>query len=262
MKFPAKYSQLPNYDYEYYKIINEINYRISKSEFENIVAGIKNSRIKDKYKHRTHLENLGLICTENNFVYLSDIGNKINSKQISMEKGLRYLVEENRDLSLIFDYMISINYFKNNISKNKLVEMLHKEIYMETAVSTISRYIIPIINLFYISNLNRSSENEIYKEKQENNNIANLENWLRILERVYLEIGNEYGKVVAIEKIEKRLNSKYKMEKSNIVFMWKCIYNNINLRYKYNLLTLPSWGTRYKGVILGGEIFTHLIINL
>ena len=259
MKFPAKYSQLPNYDYEYYKIIKDINYKINKNDFENIVSNIKNAKTKDKYKHRTNLENLGLISTENGMVDLTDIGQMIRIKKISMEKGLRTLISQNHELVFIFNQIKLTGYFNNIISKKDLINELHEKIYKETTKATIGRYIVPIINLFEISNYkefetNTSivAEKKIIKETQEKN--------LDKLEKAYLSISREYEKVIALEKIEKILITEYKLNKKQIVCMWKNIYDNINLRYKFNLITLPSWGTKYKGIKLRGQIFTHIII--
>lgn len=260
MKFPAKYSQLPNYDYEYYKIIKEINYKINKNDFENIVSNIKNAQIKDKYKHRTNLENLGLVFTKDGMVDLTDIGKMIRIKKISMEKGLRTLISQNHELVFIFNQIELTGYFNNIISKKELVNELHERIYRETAKATLGRYIVPIINLFEISN---------YKEFQINAPIIvekkvikeTPERMLEKLEKAYLSISGEYEKVIALEKIDKVLITEYKLSKTQIICMWENIYDNINLRYKFNLITLPSWGTKYKGVKLRGQIFTHIIIN-
>lgn len=260
MKFPAKYSQLPNYDYEYYKIIREINYKINKNDFENIVSNIKNSKIKDKYKHRTNLENLGLISMENDMVDLTDVGRDVRIKKISMEEGLRILISQNRELVFIFNQIKLTGYFNNIVSKKELVNEIHEKIYNETAKATIGRYIVPIINLFEISNYR---EFEINAPIIESKKVIKEtpERMLEKLEKAYLSISGEYEKVTALEKIEKALKNEYKLSKTQIVCMWENIYDNINLRYKYNLITLPSWGTKYKGIKLRGQIFTHIIIN-
>lgn len=262
MKFPAKYSQLPNYDYEYYKIISEIDYGISKGEFENIVAKIKNSNIKDKYKHRTHLENLGLVYSKNNNMYLSSVGENIKCKNISMVVGLKILISKNNELLKIFKEIQLLGYFNRSLPKKELVKLLHYNVYNETAIPTISRYITPIINLFDISNFeNYVQENNNNIKLKKNSDISNINIILKYVEDIYLKISGEYGKVIALEKIENVLKTEYKLNKDKISYIWKEIYDNINLRYKYNLITVPSWGTKYKGIILGGQLFTHILIN-
>lgn len=267
MKFPAKYSQLPNYDYEYIKILHETNDGMNKNQFDDMVAEIKKASFKNKYKHRTHLENLGLIYTKANNVYLSVIGKAIKSNKISLSEGLKTLIIDNNELLRILKEMQLCGYFNNAIQKKELSEILHNKIYNETTIDTISRYIVPIINLFNIAQIsNYESEiKNIYnniKSSKENIEIFDYENILQYIEKVYIEIADEYGKVVAIEKINNILNTKYYFNKNNINDTWKYIYNNINLRFKYNLITLPSWGTKYKRIIINGQSFTHIIINL
>lgn len=267
MKFPANYSQLPNYDYEYMKILYKTEDGITKNEFQDMVAEIKKSSFKNKYKHRTHLENLGLIYTKTNNVYLTQIGENIKVNEISLSEGLKILIINNNELLRILKEMQLTGYCNNEIKKKELSEKLHNEIYNETPINTISRYIVPIINLFNIAKmLNYEFEIEDschnFILKKENENTFSYENILKYIEKSYIEITGEYGKVVAIEKIENILKTKYNFNKNEIKDVWMYIYININLRYKYNLITLPSWGTQYKRVILKGQSFTHIIINL
>lgn len=265
MKFPAKYTQLPNYDYEYIAIIYKAWSGISKIDFEDMVSEVKKSSFKNKYKHRTHLENLGLIFTKDNRVYLTEVGEKIKSNKVSLADGLRTLVVKNDELSRIFKEIQLTGYFNKKIEKRELCILLHNQIYNETPVATLSRYLVPLTSLFNIAKMNYNNIYELSngeeKTKRENKKEFSNEKILKDIEKVYIEETGAYGEVIAIEKIENLLKLRYSYTKKRIQEVWKHIYENINLRYKYNLIILPIWGTKYKRITINGQSFTHIIIN-
>ena len=264
MKFPANYTQIPNYEIEYKEILENFSNGMNKDLFENMVAEIKKSRFKSKYKYRTHLQNLGIILTIGNKVFLTPIADKIKIKEISLDEGLRILIWQNSDLKFLLEMFIKYNYF-NNKDKKYLCNMLYKYVFIETPENTISRYLTPIINLFNISKINlylNFYEQNYNKEFSEEHSIDTEEYFktLKSIENFYLENVLNYGDVLAIEKVEKFLRNNYSYSKEKVANLWNKMYYDANRHYSYMFTTIPNWGTKYKKIIIDGQAFTHLIL--
>lgn len=259
-KFPARYTQLPNFEHEYAAIINRLNEGMYKTEVEDIIGTIKGSVIKNKYKHRTHLENLGLFKTnDSGFVIFSDVLKDIKFKKISLKKGLFILVKNNSELENIFKIIYNTGFFDKRINKKKLALILYKEYFSETAPATIERYLNQLISLFEIIGTEYLSMEVFQKD-----NIVSLETlneFLQQLERFYIENVGEYGEVLALEKICMYFKNKFDITEDRVIEFLGQVFLDEGLKYKYTFVMLPVWSTESSAISIQGTLFTHLIIE-
>ncbi|MGJ8742322.1 hypothetical protein [Clostridium botulinum] len=269
-KFTAKYALLPSTKSQYNKIINLIINGMNKKDADDLISNIKLSAIKFKYKHRTSLEHLGLLISIKDKVYLSEIAMKIKNKEISLEKGLRDLIDKNQELVWIFDFMLKNEYINGKKTKKEMIEILHNDYFCDTPASTLGRYLNPILKLFDIS------EYSLFNEGKINNDIINKKdkineekyeilnkiygNMLIEVQKLYLKEVKEYGEVLSIEKISNMLKNKFELDRKIIENFWRKMYNDSNKRFRYIFTTLPYWGTKNKSILINGQTFTHIIL--
>ena len=260
-KFPAKYTQLPNFEHEYIEIINRIKEGMDKKDLEEMIGIIKGSIIKNKYKHRTHLENLGLFKTNMaGEIIFSDVLKDIKSKKISYKEGLLILLKNNNDFKRIFNIINKTGYFEGNLTKKELALILHNEYFYDTADSTIERYLNQFLSLFEIIGIfvikkSLTLETEILVSSLE------LNDFLKKLETIYLSNVGDYGEALAIEKICKCFIERYGIEEEDVIEKLAQVNQNIDLKYKYTFLMLPVWSTPARIVKIQDTLFTHLIIE-
>lgn len=273
LKFPAKYTQIPNYPLEYLEILEKFEEGITKVEFEEMVSQIKQSRFKHKYKYLTHLTNLGLFEVIDGKVYLSSIGVAIKKKELALDEGLRIIINENDDLCSLAKLFFDSGYFTHR-NKNILCEFLQSRVYGRTEYNTLMRYLTPIINLFNIAKINESTfsfgsntslekqttDKENYQDYSDSRNINEFESALKEVEKFYVCNVENYGDVLALQKIEKMLMERFDYSKKNVMDIWKAMYKSSDTKYNYLFTTIPTWSTKYKKVIINGQSFTHLII--
>ncbi|MBG9942317.1 hypothetical protein ABE237_29235 [Brevibacillus formosus] len=260
-KFPARYTQLPNFEHEYLEIINRIQDGMYKSEVEKIISEIKGSILKNRYKHRTHLENVGFFTTgKDGEISLSEITMKIKGKKISIKEGLLLLIIQNQELIEIFRMVDSTRFFDGEITKRELAKSLHNKHFPNTPEATIDRYLNQLISLYQIVGHERIRNALPFIQEQHYNSLK-YNKVLAEIEKFYISEVRDYGEVLALEKISLHLKDKYFFSEDDLLKFWETFYLDEKIKYKFTLITLPIWSTNYKGIKIIETIFTHLIIE-
>ncbi|WP_242282361.1 hypothetical protein [Bacillus cereus group sp. BfR-BA-01346] len=263
-KFTAKYTQLPNFEHEYMEIINYIYDGIPKEEVENFISGIKGSVIKAKYKHRTHLENLGLFYTnKDGGVYLSPYASAIKSGAMTLKAGLLEISLQNHEIINLFMIIERTGYFQNKVNKKSLASYLNENFYLGTDANTIYRYLREIINLFNIigiENFKQALKIEDSHILVNNDDFGFIKASLNI-EKYYLKCCNGYGEPIAIEEILSEIQKGNEILAFNEEKFLYWLFSDLDNKYKFTFVKLPNWSTESKSYEISGNLYTHLIIE-
>ena len=248
-RFPSKYAHLPTSIEEYQKLIFQIEDKMKVEKLDEIIANIKNKEKVDKH-YRRNFKNLGLFLIIGDEIRLNNNVILIKEEDISLNTGLRNIVLENYELVAVLRNVLEIRRGENRGYTIKELANILADNYYDTPDYSIKRWISPILFLFEYTNLlDLYSKNDYI-------------DYLRILERVYLDISNDrYGEAIPIKKIAAILTEKYSMKKEDLDDLWINIYNDKKLIFKVSLLTFPDWYKEYGKIVVNGEAFTHIKIN-
>ena len=81
----------------------------------------------------------------------------------------------------------------------------------------------------------------------------------KFLQDSYLELSKELGKVIALEYVDKELK---KIDNSyEIISCLENLLMNGKMKFKIELLMMPTWATQNKVYKINGDYYTHIRIK-
>ena len=235
----SSYAHLPNSKDEYREILSQLKNGMSVDEVDNIIATVKGKE-KVTHHYRNNLARIGIF--------------NINQKKIFLNYEADRLKEDREDnyLKMILSESVRRN---RSWELNTVESVIHREKTYDIAViaeyltnehpniqkKNFIRWVRPIVNIFKIIDILPVTGHE------------------RILQEIYLKLMNQYGKLVALEELDNELK---KIDKSyEIVAFINDLLNDINMKFKIELLMLPDWATQNKIYMINMEYYTHMKIK-
>ena len=221
----SSYAHLPNSKDEYREILSQLKNGMSVDEVDNVLATVKGKE-KVTHHYRNNLARIGIF--------------NINQKKIFLNYEADRLKEDQEDNYLKVILVESVIYKEKTYDIAVIAEYLTNE-YPNIQKKNFIRWVRPIVNIFKIIDILPVAGHE------------------RILQEVYLKLTNQYGKLVALEELDNELK---KIDKSyEIVAFINDLLNDINMKFKIELLMLPDWATQNKIYMINKEYYTHMKIK-
>jgi len=238
----SSYAHLPTTEDEYWNILTRLNNGMSVREVDKIIANVKDKE-HVQHHYRSNLARIGFIHINNEIIILNYDVQKLIDKVESLRDIIRIILKENKayEISEVeraindtqsYDLSIIVSYLAERyplIDKNSLV-----------------RWLRPIVFLVKTAAF-----------KQNNGTTNNP--YIKYIQEAYLKNNNEYGQTVSLESIDHELK---KIDLSlNVIQVLERVLNDGGVRFKMELLMMPSWATKNKSYKVGEDMYTHLKIK-
>lgn len=238
----SSFAHLPTTEEEYYYILSNIRNGMSNQEIDSVIASYKG---KDSVQHhyRSNLARIGVFKSKDNRITLSyDVKKLIKNKRY-LKDILRKALSEN-SATEINDVTRAVNITQSYDLKTIVAALEEK--YPLIDRSSFIRWVRPIIALLKII--------DILSQK-----FQKSDQYVRFLQESYLKTTNDFDHSVPLELVENELK---KIDESfNIVIILDAVLENLDYRFKIELLMLPSWATKNKSYKIGQDLYTHIKIK-
>lgn len=238
----SSFAHLPTSEEDYYYILSNIRNGMSNQDIDSVIATYKG---KDTVQHhyRSNLARIGVFKSKDNCITLSYNVKKLIKSKRYLKDILRKALAENNSTE-INDVMRAIT-MSQSYDLMVIVATLEKK-YPLIERSSFIRWVRPIIALFKI--IDFLSQNP-QKENQ----------YALFLQESYLKTTNDFNHSVPLDEVEIELK---KIDESfNIVIILDSILDNLDYRFKIELLMLPSWATKNKSYKVGQDLYTHIKVK-
>lgn len=235
-------AHLPTTEDEYRYILANLKNDMSNQEVDAIIASYKGKN-KVQHHYRSNLARIGIFNVKNNFItlnydvkelfknkdYLTTLLNRLATEDQTLEmKEVAEIIETTRSYNLL-DIVDELKNKYPVFERNSLI-----------------RWIRPIVTLMKIADIlsTKSVQKPLYS---------------RYLQEAFIKTDTEFGKPVPLELFEVELK---KIDVSlGIVMLLGKVLDDFNLRFKVELLMMPSWATKNKSYKIGEDMYTHLKIK-
>ena len=238
----SSFAHLPNSEDEYYYILSNLKTGMTTKDVDDIIAVYK-GKSAVQHHYRNNLARLGLFKVTKNIVTLYyDEKKLLNNRNLLKDILFELLVEcKYPEIKSVIEAAI----IANSYDLLPVISILEKK-YPLINHNSFCRWVRPILTLLKIT--------EILSTRSHTNHLN-----IKFLEESYFKITDEYNNSVPIELIELELK---KIDKSlYIIEILDSILEIRNIRFKIELLMLPSWATKNKTYKVGKDYFTHIKIK-
>ena len=90
--------------------------------------------------------------------------------------------------------------------------------------------------------------------------VIKILNYVKYIQEAYFRNNKEYKTPISLEEIDNELK---KVDESlNIIKMLETILDDHVMRFKIELLMMPSWATKNKSYKIGEDKYTHIKIKV
>ena len=238
----SSFAHLPTTEEEYYQILTQLSNGMHVFEVDNIIARVKN-RVSVQHHYRNNLARMGFFSIRdkqimlnynverlrNNFCYIRDIAYEVLEYNDADEiKQVRFAIEklQSYDLNIITSFFVE---------KNPVLEQ-----------KNLIRWLRPLIFLIKISKFNVNVSKSIHP-------------YVKYIQEAYFRNNKEYETPISLEEIDNELK---KVDESlNIIKLLETILDDHIMRFKIELLMMPSWATKNKSYKIGEDKYTHIKIK-
>lgn len=235
----SSYAHLPNSKDEYREILSQLKSGMSVDEADNVIAAVKGKE-KVTHHYRNNLARIGLFNINQKKIYLNYEADRL--KEDLKDNYLKIILSEaiSRNRSRELDTVKSVIRRKKTYDTAVIAEYLTNE-YPNIQKKNFIRWIRPIVNIFKIID------------------VLPVMDSAGILQEAYFELTDQYGMLVALEELERELK---KTDKSyELVTFINELLDDINMKFKIELLMLPDWATQNKIYTINREYYTHIKIK-
>lgn len=256
----SSYAHLPNEENEYRSILSELKNEMSVSEVDEVIAKVK-GKGHVSHHYRSNLARIGLFDVRGGKVYLNYDATVLKREKPYLKKVLSECLLRCKNMEI--DMVEAIVWQNQAYDLKKVVDGMKKN-YPELEKNNIARWIRPVVNLLKIIDYLDVAEaerrtGEDFKEEHLNVNEPETEKYKGFLQRAYLNLAKEFGKVIALEEVEKELR---KMDGSyDIVDFLGRLLTDKKEKFKIELLMMPTWATKNEAYKISGDYYTHLRIK-
>lgn len=238
----SSFAHLPTTEEEYYYILSNIRNGMSNQEIDSVIASYKGKDIV-QHHYRSNLARIGVFKSKDNRITLNyDVKKLIKNKRY-LKDILRKALSEN-SATEINDVTRAVNITQSYDLKTIVAALEEK--YPLIDRSSFIRWVRPIIALLKII--------DVLSQKSQK-----PDQYIRFLQESYLKTTNDFDHSVPLELVENELK---KIDESfNIVIILDSILENLDYRFKIELLMLPSWATKNKSYKIGQDLYTHIKVK-
>lgn len=238
----SSYAHLPTTEDEYWHILTRLSNGMSIQEVDKVIADVKN-KVKVQHHYRSNLARVGFFHIRNNSIILNYDVQKLIGKVESLRDIIHMVVTENgtNEIKEVEKAISDTQSFDLNIIVSCLVER-----YPLIDKSSLVRWIRPIVFLLKTA--------AIIPHKVIGNNP-----YTKFVQEAYLKNNKEFGVLTPLESIEHELK---KIDLSlNVVHVLEKVLEDFDIRFKIELLMMPSWATKNKSYKIGDDMYTHIKIK-
>lgn len=235
-------AHLPTTEDEYWYVLSHLKNGMSNQEVDTIIASYKG---KDKVQHhyRSNLAKIGLFNIENNCITLNYDVKKLSKNKDYLTAILNKVLIDNQTYEMkevAKAIIITQSYNLQNI-----VDII-KNKYPLIERNSLIRWIRPIVTLMKISDMLQTKP------------VQNT-SYIKFLQEAFTKTNIQFGNPAPLELVENELK---KIDISlNIVMLLEKVLEDFNLRFKIELLMMPSWATKNKSYKIGEDMYTHIKIK-
>lgn len=235
-------AHLPTNEDEYWYILSNLENGMSIKEVDTIIAAYKN-KVKVQHHYRSNLAKLGVYKIENNCIILNyDVNELVKERNLLKDILTKALMENVTDE--INDVITSI-ILTQTYELKTVIDSLHI-VHPLIDRNSLTRWIRPVVCLLKIVDILSKTPN-----------IPTF--YIRILQETYLQIAKKFSNSEPLELIENEL--KKIDSKNNIVAILDSILENPSIRFKIELIMMPSWASKNKSYKIGKDLYTHIKIK-
>lgn len=240
----SSFAHLPTSESEYQRILSQLKDGMSTKEVDHVIARCK-GREKVSHHYRSNLVRLGLFDTFNGKIFLFYNPQALSNKE-TLILTLKSAINRRKPQEILYVHYL-ISKYKSYDSRFIAEILLEEHPYFDK--QNLVRWVRPILTLIKILDNNICTEDhfqEIYKSAE-------------CLQNAFLVIAKNFENIAALEQIEHEL--KKEGRSYNISQTIDELLNDIHIRFKIELLMLPSWATDNKSYKIGQDIYTHIKIK-
>ncbi len=238
----SSFAHLPTTEEEYVQILTQLSNGMPVLEVDKVIANVKNKE-SVQHHYRNNLVRMGFFTTRDrkiilnynveklktNFLLIRDIAYEVLSNNNSLEiEQVRNVIEklQSYDLNIITTHFVEQNPF---LEQKSLI-----------------RWLRPLVFLIKISKSNSLESKNIHP-------------YSKYIQEAYFRNNRDYEIPISLEDIDIELK---KVDKSlNIIKTLEKVLEDHYVRFKIELLMMPSWATKNKSYKIGEDKYTHIKIN-
>lgn len=238
----SSFAHLPTTEKEYYYILSNLKTGMSTRDVDAVIATYKG---KDKVQHhyRSNLARIGVFEIKKDGIILNYDEKKLCKNKKLLKKILyKSLIESNAPE--INDVIDAVE-IKGSYDLKAVIGVLEKK-YPLIDYSSFCRWIRPIVALLKIIDVLALKFDKEYS-------------YVRFLQEAYLKLTKDYNHSISLELVELELK---KIDDSfEVISILDSILEMMNIRFKIELLMLPSWATKNKTYKIGKDSYTHIKVK-
>lgn len=238
----SSFAHLPTTEEEYWYILSHLKSGMSIHDVDSIIASYKKKE-KVQHHYRSNLAKMGLFQINKGYITLNYDAKRLSKNKKLLRTILSKAVVQNQ-ADEIKEVKEAIEITKSYVVGD-IVDVLEINNQLVDRNSFI-RWVRPIVVLYKIIDI-------LICPPKKSTHYASY------LQEVYLKISREFGTPVPLELVELELK---KIDTTFCVDLFlNSILENFNMRFKIELLMMPSWATKSKNYKIGQDSYTHIKIK-
>lgn len=238
----SSFAHLPTSEDEYWYILSNLRNGMSNQEVDAIIAEYK-GKAKVQHHYRSNLAKIGLFNIEQNCITLNYNIKKLSKNKKYLKVILNQVLTENQHFEI--KEVAKAVTITQSYDLPEIIDVLKNE-YPLLERNSLVRWVRPIVLLMGIADI--LSTKPVQKTS-----------YVKFLQEAFLKTDVSFGNPVPLELVEIELK---KIDVSlNIVMLLDKVLEDFNLRFKIELLMMPSWATKNKSYRIGEDMYTHIKIK-
>jgi hypothetical protein len=238
----SSFAHLPTNEEEYWYILSNLQNGMSIQEVDAIIAEYKGKE-KVQHHYRSNLAKVGLFNIEQNCITLNYDIKRLSKNKKYLKVILNGVLTENQPFEM--KEVAKAIMIKQSYNLQEIVDVLENE-YPLIERNSLVRWVRPIVCLMKIADI--LSNKPVQKTS-----------YVKFLQESFIKTDAEFGNPEPLELVEVELK---KIDVSlNIVMLLDKILEDFNIRFKIELLMMPSWATKNKSYKIGEDMYTHIKIK-
>jgi len=235
-------AHLPTSEDEYWYILSNLLNGMSVQEVDAIIATYKGKE-KVQHHYRSNLAKVGFFSVNQNCITLNYDAKKLSNNKRYLKTILNRVLKENQMFET--KEVASAIFETRSYNLQEVVDVLEREHPLIERNSFV-RWVRPIVTLMKFADILSAG-------------VMQQTPYARYLQEAFIKTANEFGNSIPLELVETEIR---KIDASlNIVFLLDKVLEDFNIRFKIELLMMPSWATKNKSYKIGEDMYTHIKIK-
>jgi len=235
-------AHLPTSEDEYWYILSNLLNGMSVQEVDAIIATYKGKE-KVQHHYRSNLAKVGFFSVNQNCITLNYDTKKLSNNKRYLKTILNRVLKENQMFET--KEVASAIFETRSYNLQEVVDVLEREHPLIERNSFV-RWVRPIVTLMKFADILSAG-------------VMQQTPYARYLQEAFIKAANQFGNSIPLELVETEIK---KIDASlNIVFLLDKVLEDFNIRFKIELLMMPSWATKNKSYKIGEDMYTHIKIK-